>query len=327
MVHCRNWLENSLPDKCAQLMILDPPYFEVKGEFDFVWESFDDYLKDVEVWARECKRLLADNGTLFWWGDKRRIAYIQVILDRFFHLENSLMWRKIDSMQIQYYSPSTARVFNNHNERLLMYSNEVIMTGLEAIYADPELFKPIKLYFDQWLQQSGLTLKRAVETIGSSCTHWFGFSTREKTQFSFPTREKWEKMELQHPHFISYEQLREQYDEMLEQYKGIREGYESKRRYFYNELKLEEVLEFSQEANITREYDHPTQKPESLSRALILACSRPGDLVVVPFAGSGTECAMAAKEKRRFVGYDLAPEYVEMSNVRAAKYSDDLTLF
>lgn len=33
---------------------VDPPYFEVKGAFDFVWNSFEDYLKDVEKWAIEC---------------------------------------------------------------------------------------------------------------------------------------------------------------------------------------------------------------------------------------------------------------------------------
>ena len=38
-------------------------------------------------------------------------------------------------------------------------------------------------------------------------------------------------------------------------------------------------------------------KPEALTRALMLTCSRPNDLVLVPFAGSGTECAMLLKKK------------------------------
>ena len=32
-VLCLDWLENELPDKCAKLIIMDPPYFEVKGKF------------------------------------------------------------------------------------------------------------------------------------------------------------------------------------------------------------------------------------------------------------------------------------------------------
>jgi DNA modification methylase len=51
-VHHLDWLENGLPDKSVQLIIADPPYFEIKGEFDFIWSSFDEYLKDVEEWAR-----------------------------------------------------------------------------------------------------------------------------------------------------------------------------------------------------------------------------------------------------------------------------------
>ncbi len=62
-----NFLDNILPNKCASLIITDPPYFEVKGKFDFIWANREDYLAYVELWAKEFKRLLVDNGTLFWW--------------------------------------------------------------------------------------------------------------------------------------------------------------------------------------------------------------------------------------------------------------------
>jgi DNA modification methylase len=68
-VHNIDFLNNDLPDKCANLIIADPPYYKVKGDFDFIWKTFEDYLADVEKWAIECKRLLADNGTLLWYGD------------------------------------------------------------------------------------------------------------------------------------------------------------------------------------------------------------------------------------------------------------------
>ena len=66
-VHHSDWMNNGLPDKSVHLIIADPPYFEVKGSFDFIWKSFDDYLSDVEQWAIEYKRVLADNGTLYWY--------------------------------------------------------------------------------------------------------------------------------------------------------------------------------------------------------------------------------------------------------------------
>jgi len=81
-------------------------------------------------------------------------------------------------------------------------------------------------------------------------------------------------------------------------------------------MKLTDVLLFSQESHITKNYDHETKKPETLTRALILTCSKPNDLVIIPFAGSGTECAMAKKEKRQFIGYDIDKKNVDMSNNR-----------
>ena len=66
----------------------------------------------------------------------------------------------------------------------------------------------------------------------------------------------------------------------------------------------------------TAKYDHDTVKPETLTRALILTCSRKDDLVVIPFAGSGTECAMAKKENRKYIGFDIEKKYVDMSNNR-----------
>jgi len=55
--------------------------------------------------------------------------------------------------------------------------------------------------------------------------------------------------------------------------------------------------------------DHPTQKPEKLIAKLILASSRPGDVVFDPFAGSGTTCVVAKKLRRHYIGIEIDEEY------------------
>jgi len=55
--------------------------------------------------------------------------------------------------------------------------------------------------------------------------------------------------------------------------------------------------------------DHPTQKPEKLIAKLILASSKPGDLVFDPFLGSGTTAVVAKKLDRSFAGIELNQEY------------------
>jgi site-specific DNA-methyltransferase (adenine-specific) len=54
---------------------------------------------------------------------------------------------------------------------------------------------------------------------------------------------------------------------------------------------------------------HPTQKPEELLRKIVFASSKPGDLVIDPFLGSGTTAVVAEQLKRRWKGCDLSPEY------------------
>ncbi len=55
--------------------------------------------------------------------------------------------------------------------------------------------------------------------------------------------------------------------------------------------------------------DHPTQKPEKLYAKLILASSRPGDIVFDPFLGSGTASVVAKKLGRHYVGIEQNEEY------------------
>lgn len=55
--------------------------------------------------------------------------------------------------------------------------------------------------------------------------------------------------------------------------------------------------------------DHPTQKPEKLYAKLILASSRPGDLIFDPFMGSGTAPVVAKKLGRRYIGVEINEEY------------------
>ena len=54
---------------------------------------------------------------------------------------------------------------------------------------------------------------------------------------------------------------------------------------------------------------HPTQKPEKLLAKLILASSDPGDMVLDPFAGSGSTAVTAKKLGRRYVGVEQNPQY------------------
>ena len=62
--------------------------------------------------------------------------------------------------------------------------------------------------------------------------------------------------------------------------------------------------------------DHPTQKPEKLYAKLILASSRPGDVIFDPFLGSGTTSVVAKKLGRHWSGVELNEEYCMLAEKR-----------
>ena len=61
---------------------------------------------------------------------------------------------------------------------------------------------------------------------------------------------------------------------------------------------------------------HPTQKPESLLARVILSASRPDDLVLDPFCGSGTTGAVAHRLRRRFIGVERDAAYAAAARKR-----------
>ena len=62
--------------------------------------------------------------------------------------------------------------------------------------------------------------------------------------------------------------------------------------------------------------DHPTQKPLSISTRIVRHFSNEGDVVLVPFVGSGSECVASYQSNRRFVGFEINPAYVQLANQR-----------
>lgn len=309
-VHNIDFLNNDLPDKCAKLIIADPPYYKVKGDFDFIWKTFEDYLKDVEKWAIECKRILADNGTLLWYGDAKNIAYAQIIFDKHFNLLNNIVWENTNDHKQQIRFNEDLRTFAPLTERILMYSNETYnLTQCVFMIRDYIRSEIVK-------SKGKVVLKQVNEALGTA-TNGGGVASAclslDKAEPTMLTKEMYQKLQLWCKPYLTkgYEELRREYEEL--------------RRPFNNSLHLGDVIRLPNYE--TSDYDHDTIKPEKLTRILIQTCSRENDLVIVPFAGSGTECAMSAKEKRTFVGYEITEKHAVMSQQRADKILSEPTMF
>ena len=310
-----DFLKNDLPDKCANLIIADPPYYKVKGDFDFIWKTFDDYLKDVEKWAIECKRILADNGTILWYGDAKNIAYAQIIFDKHFKLLNCIVWENTNDHKQQIRFNEDLRTFAPITERILMYENKGDKTGGELIF---EQFLKPKNPFSKYLKiefkKAKVTNKEISRLFPSKTGGLTGCVSNWLNGDNVITEEQYLKVR---------NHLKNEY--LLKPYEELKKEYEELRRPFNNSLHLGDVIRLPNYE--TSDYDHDTIKPEKLTRILIRTCSRKGDTLVVPFAGSGTECAMGVKEGLKVYGYEITEKHANMSNDRMKPHLTQTSLF
>lgn len=309
-----------LDAECADLIVSDPPYFEIKGDFDFAFKDFADYQRFLERQAVAYKRILAKNGTLYIYGHARNIAYTQVIFDKYFSLINHVIWHKTDC-QTRRNAPDQMRSYAAVKEHILMYSNEPRGHNQKNNNADNyhDGFDVIRLYLIEEINKIGR--KKVADHCGVSdrmIGHYLS-----KSQWIFPSEEKYLQMQKLGIFKRKFSDLRKQYEtirdggEYTNLRSGVKEKYEAFRRPFNNNGILQtDILEFRQESEVTMKYDHPTQKPPKLSRAIIETSSRKNELVVIPFAGSGVECVAAKELGRNYVGFEIDKKYFDIAQKR-----------
>lgn len=315
--------KNKLPDGCADLIIADPPYYSIKGDFDFGYE-FDEYIASVEVWAKECKRLLRPSGTLIWYGNDVNIAYNQVVLDKYFTLLNNCVIDKIGSIQ-QKMNLTKMRKLASSTERFLLYAckrSKKKFRGKGAydsaeIYLRGNSMELISSTIKESREKTGLSIKdcdRILDRKGS-----WGHYEDPGSGWRMIRREVYEKMQDAVPNFwnVSYEELLSMYE------KGSR-AYLNNRRILNIPEITKDIFQIKSDSSYAKRVGHPTPKDEGLTARLINMTTNQGALVVIPFAGSGTECAMCAKYGRDFIGFEIDESYAKRATLRA---NSNKTLF
>ena len=90
-------------------------------------------------------------------------------------------------------------------------------------------------------------------------------------------------------------------------------------------IDLAQQVWFMYPQDVKREGDHPAPFPEKLPGRLIrmythgAAGDFPGEVVLDPFCGTGTACAIAKRMNRRYIGIDISPKYIGMAEERLAR--------
>ena len=302
------------------LALVDGPYFRVKGDFDFEFDDMEQWLKFYKKTAKALKKVMSPTATIVVWGHAKNIAYQQLIFDKYFTLLSSCVWEKVDGVTRRA-SPAQARRPIPVTERFLVYSAS---PEKQERHPYSTAFDPIRLYLKNCFQ----TIKESTDyTSYDKIAKLLGLSGRmighwtTKIQFELISKLRYTQLQQLFPsHFPKpYDELRKEYEKAL---KGS-EKRKPARRFFDNtQHALTDVVRHIQESNITRMYDHPTQKPPSLIGKLIETMSQPGNQVLIPFAGSGGEIEQCLRLNRKVFATEINPKYFNIISDRIAYLID-----
>lgn len=301
-----------LPDKSIDLVLTDPPYFGiVKNDWDNQWKDIFEFQKWVGELGKEFNRVLKDNGSFYWFGDDKTIAYCQVELDKSFRLLNNIVWRK-DNGLCKKGAENIYRSYAPITERCLFYDKGEDKTGLEMV--KEVMPNPFADYLKTEFNRAGVTRKQIAELFPSRTGGLTGCVSNWLNGDNVITQEQYLKIK----EFLGVGFLAREYEE-------LRQEYEELRRPWNNDCKALDVLDFPICTDSGR--FHPTQKPINLISYLIQRSSNKNDLILDCFSGSGTTAIACHNLNRRFICIEKDEDYYKASVERLENAQAQQKLF
>lgn len=305
-----------MADQSVDIIMTDPPYCNVVRQQWDIFKSLYDYQSFVTVCRDEFWRILKNNGSFYWFGDEKNIAYSQVIFDQCFNLINPLVWHKICTLCKK--GVRRLRSYATMTERILFYDKGERKSGLAMVHNRPDCFKSIKNYMrgekEKVKKAKGLNDKQFNDYVNKLTgtksvvsKHYFSDS-----QYVFPTAENYKKLQKSGFFKRPYDGMKGEYCGLKEEYQSLRAEYENLRRPWTPDKKAEDVLYYP---TVPARY-HETQKPEKLIRYLLERSSRSGQTVFDPFMGSGTTGVACSVLGLNFIGIEREQRYFDAACFR-----------
>lgn len=306
----------SLPDNSASLIVTDPPYYRVKGEWwDRQWNTAEGFLAWLGEHLAEWQRVLKPNGSLYVFASPRMAARVEVEVGRRFEVLNSITWAK-PAGRSQACCKEELRSFFPDSERIIFaehFGADNIAKGESGYGAKCDelrgfVFEPLRAYLrDEW-ERAGLNAddaNAACRTASMAGRHYF-----TRSQWCLPTAEHYASLrEYADAHHHGGEYLRREYEELRREYEELRRPFAVSADVPYTD-----VWTFPTVAHYPGK--HPCEKPLAMIEHIIRASSREGDVVADFFMGGGTTALAAQRLGREFVGCDIDAKWVTAAERR-----------
>jgi adenine-specific DNA-methyltransferase len=326
-------VEPMLPDGCAGLMPIDGPYHGVKPHG---WDNEHDDERAFLAWKGEryrvWKRILAPNGTLYDFASPRMGARVEVACREHFEVIANVRWEKErDRGKHAASCKATLRSFFPNTETIVVAEQR----GAESIEGSGydvacdrirgEETNSIRDYLDTERRRAGVSREDCNEACGfirsaggMAARHYFS-----RSQFWLPIREHYERLRLRFDReqggpFLarSYDDLRAEFDAATERARVRVVELDHLRRPFFVTADDQYTDVWTYATVPHRKDKHPCEKPRDMARDIVRISSRPGDLVLVLFAGSGVFAEEALRLGRRAIVVEMDPHWETVARRR-----------
>tara|TARA_B100001029_G_C15037731_1_gene441348 strand:+ start:341 stop:1372 length:1032 start_codon:yes stop_codon:yes gene_type:complete len=312
----------TLPDKSVQTIITSPSYF-LKKEYENKNEIFDNYLENHRKIIKESKRVLKDNGAIFWnvaqtVHDNEILPLGAIFYDIFkklnFFLKNWIIW-KFEGGECP-----RNRLFGRYENVLWLVKRKD-----NFIFNIDDVRVPTKWLKDKRVRKDGKNPEDFWILDDRTNSEKLNLIKNKLSKYKNLISEKKKDYVNQVLMDELIRDVEDQLNDMLEtKEKVLNKNLQD------NIWHINRVVNISKKEKIKHpktKKAHPCPFPERLIDRIIKMSSNKNDVVLDIFSGSGTVMKVANDLHRRWIGIDQSKEYCEIAKLRIKSQLKQKKLF
>jgi len=313
-----------LDAESVDVLLTDPPYFRVKDdEWDRQWAKRGEFLSWLGSALDIATPALKASASVWVFASPELTSTVEVeVIAPRFRVLNSIRWVKEHGWH-QKADAATQRRYLTAWEGVILAERTFDAYGETATALHKQVFAPLGRYIQAERERAGMTRSDLEVALGyasrSDPTRGTALCYRWEEGSSLPTPEAYERMRGV-LNSSGGEYLRREYEDLRREYEDLRREYEDLRRPFVIDRKRGPVTDVWTFATVPPyPHKHPCEKPISMLTHMIEVTSRPGGVILDPFAGSGSTLRSAKDLGRFAIGIEQDERYCEWIANRLAQ--------